>query len=247
MTKAGDGQNRTENKNAAVAKGINANMRCFCRLAWFTREFYYTLLQYSSFLFCTAKQCTCQTLQKHLMSLVKSSYWYSWPLWFCFVLDFCLILPLDDDIYEQKHSAELSHTFSFLFQNMLWFISAFPTGSTYVSFLWKSKSLDEDPSSENMWWRLVSSFSQIKRFMFNVTTVPCNSHVSLIVLRVLGCMWVWFFFITSDKHLISRSNEVALMKTEMLGWLCFFLCGGKIAKSFQNMRQFFCEKQKDVK
>lgn len=132
---------RTENKNAAVAKGINANMRCFCRLAWLTREV----------------------------------------------------------------------------------------------------------NSENMWWRLVSPFSQIKRLMFNVTTVPCNSHVSFIVLRVLGCMWVWFFFIKSDKHLISRSNEVALMKTEMLGWLHFFLCGGKIAKSFQNMRQFFCEKQKDVK
>lgn len=52
MTKAlRQEMDRTENKNATVAKGRNANMRCFCRLAWFTREFCYTLLQYSSCFF----------------------------------------------------------------------------------------------------------------------------------------------------------------------------------------------------
>lgn len=247
MTKAlRQEMDRTEHKNATVAKGKKRKCEVFLQTGMIYRRV--LLHAFTVFLFFFILRCrtmldltetldvTCEVV---ILTFLASAVW--------FVLDFvsfCLWMRTC-----MNRSIRLSsHThFHFFFRTCCDSYQLFPLEALLSLFLWKCKSLDENLSSENMWWRLVSSFSQIKRFTFNVTTVPCKSHVSFIVFWVLGCMWVWFFFIKSDKHLISRSNEVALMKTEMLGWLYFFLCGGKIAKSFQNMRQLFREKQKDVK
>lgn len=180
-----------QGENAAAAKGVNTNM------AWFTPEFFYSI---PLFLFCTAEQCTCQTMyltfQKHVMSLVKLLYWHflASAVWFVFdFVSFCLWM-----MTRMNRNVQLSspwfNTSSFLFKNLCFdSYQLFPLEallSFLLLLLLKSESLDEDLSSENMWWRLVSSFSQIKPFIFYGTTLPCNSYMSCLFRLHVGLIFL---------------------------------------------------------
>lgn len=125
------------------------------------------------------------TFQKDLMSLVMSSYRYFLASVTWFVLDFVsfsLWMTTCMNRNVELSSPGWTH-FHFFFKIYVWIhIGLFPLEALLLLSHWNVNPWMKTYRTfrERMWWRLVSSLSQIELFIFKVTKVTCTTQISFI-------------------------------------------------------------------
>lgn len=176
--------------------GQNGKQKC-CRMAWFTREFCSTLI-HTSLWFCTAEQCTCWTAVFDLSEMLNVTcndivIYFSPVAWFGLdLVSFCIWMRMCMNTNIQLSSPGFN-TFSFLFQNLCFdSYQLFKLEALWPLFHWNLNPWMKTYRKfrEHMWWRLVSSFSQIELFIFSMTRVACNSQMSFIFRLPVGLIFL---------------------------------------------------------